>query len=178
MSGRLQENQQIDCSEKQVIHQIYEKMAKPAAWKAFTIVRRHDVANEIVQEVFIKLWQSGGKFPHEKAVYAWIYKACHRAGIDYVRSATYRREKYVDTYEEDLKDSTRNQQETLMDRQLLEKILQDVSEEDAEIFIYAVVDRMTQNEIAELTGKSRRTVQRIMVRVEAVFKEVRRKHDN
>lgn len=178
MSGRLQENEQIDCSDKKVIHRLYEKMSKPAAWKAFTIVRRHDIANEIVQDVFIKLWQAGGKFPHEKAVYAWIYKACHRAGIDHVRSAAHRRESYVETYEEDLKDSGRNQQETLIDRQLVEKFLQTVSEEDAEIFVYAIVDRMTQNEIAELTGKSRRTIQRTMVRVEETFKEVRKNNDN
>lgn len=178
MSARLQDKDEIDCSDKQVIHRLYEKMAKPAAWKAFTIVRRHDIANEIVQEVFIRLWQAGGKFPHEKAVYAWIYKACHRAGIDHVRSATHRRENYVETYEEDLKDGARSQADSLMDRQLVESFLQDVSEEDAEIFVYAVVDRMTQIEIAELTGKSRRTVQRIMARVEETFKEARKKHDN
>jgi RNA polymerase sigma factor (sigma-70 family) len=177
LSGQ-QLNQQIDCSDKKVIHRLYEKMASPAAWKAFTIVRRHDVANEIVQEVFIKLWQSGGKFPHEKAVYAWIYKACHNAAIDHVRSATHRRENYVESYAEDIQDTGMDQQENLIARELIEKYLKEISAEEAEIFVYAVVDRMTQVEIADLTGKSRRTIQRILARIEETYKEVRKNNDN
>ena len=171
-------DQQLNCSDKKVIHKIYEKMAAPASWKAFTIVRRKDIAHEIVQEVFIRLWQSGGIFPNEKAVYAWIYKACHRAAIDYVRSATFRRESYVETYADDAKEGAKTQEDNLLDREAIIACTKNLSTEEAEIFVYAEVDRLTQVEIAELTGKSRRTIQRISAKIEEIFKQERQKHDN
>ena len=171
-------DQQLNCSDKQVIHKLYEKMAAPASWKAFTIVRRKDIAHEIVQDVFIKLWQSGGIFPNEKAVYAWIYKACHRAAIDHVRSATFRRESYVDTYADEAREGAKTQEDNLLDREAVIECTKNLSAEEAEIFIYAEVDRLTQVEIAELTGKSRRTIQRISAKIEESFKRARKDHDN
>jgi RNA polymerase sigma-70 factor (ECF subfamily) len=171
-------DQQLNCSDKQVIHKLYEKMAAPASWKAFSIVRRKDIAHEIVQDVFIKLWQSGGIFPNEKAVYAWIYKACHRAAIDHVRSATFRRESYVDTYADEAREGAKTQEDNLLDREAVIECTKNLSAEEAEIFIYAEVDRLTQVEIAELTGKSRRTIQRISAKIEESFKRARKDHDN
>ncbi len=171
-------DQLLNCSDKKVIHKIYEKMAAPASWKAFTIVRRKDIANEIVQEVFIRLWQSGGIFPNEKAVYAWIYKACHRAAIDHVRSATFRRESYVDSYADEAKDGAKTQEDSLLDREAIIACTKNLSAEEAEIFVYAEVDKLTQVEIAELTGKSRRTIQRISAKIEETFKQARKQHDN
>ena len=177
MSGQSLD-EQLNCSDKKTIHKLYEKMASPALWKAFTIVRRKDIAHEIVQEVFIRLWQSGGIFPNEKAVYAWIYKACHRAAIDHVRSAAYRRETYVDTYVDEAKEGVKTQEDNLLDREAVIACTKNLSAEEAEIFIYSEVDRLTQVEIAELTGKSRRTIQRISAKIEETFKQVRKQHDN
>src|SRR4029077_9159028 len=82
------------CSDKATIERLYAKMVRAAIAKAASIVRRQDLAAEIAHDTFIKLWQSGGRFPNEKAVYAWIYKTCHRAAIDHLRSAAHRREDY------------------------------------------------------------------------------------
>ena len=131
-----------------------------------------------MQEVFIRLWQSGGVFPSEKAVYAWIYKACHRAAIDHVRSATYRRESYVETYADEAKAGARTQEDNLIDREAIIICTKNLSAEEAEIFVYLEVDRLTQVEIAELTGKSRRTIQRICAKIEETFKQARKQHDN
>ena len=171
-------DQPLNCSDKKVIHKVYEKMAAPASWKAYTIVRRKDIANEIVQEVFIRLWQSGGIFPNEKAIYAWIYKACHRAAIDHVRSATFRRESYVDSYADEAKAGAKTQEDSLLDREAIIACTKNLSAEEAEIFVYAEVDKLTQVEIAELTGKSRRTIQRISAKIEETFKQARKQHDN
>jgi len=171
-------DQKLDCSDKKIIHELYKKMAAPASWKAFTIVRRKDIAHEIVQEVFIRLWQSGGIFPNEKAVYSWIYKACHRAAIDHVRSATYRRESYVESYADDVREGDKSQEDNLLDREMVVAYMKNLTTEEAEVFIYAEVDRLTQVEIAELTGKSRRTIQRMTAKIDETFKQARKQHDN
>src|SRR6187402_105672 len=92
------EQQEVDCSQRETIDRLYKQMVKAAISKVYSVVRRMDIAREIAQDVFIKLWKAGGKFPNDRAVYVWIYKASHRAGIDYVRSAAYRYEQAGEDY--------------------------------------------------------------------------------
>jgi DNA-directed RNA polymerase specialized sigma subunit, sigma24 homolog len=89
----------IDCSNSATVTDLYVRMGPYALRKALTIVRRRDIAEEIVQEVFTKMVVKGGTFPNELAVYKWIYVAAHNACIDYLRSSGYKREKLAETSE-------------------------------------------------------------------------------
>src|SRR5690606_31004004 len=85
----------IDCGDKNVINSLYRKMGRAIMAKAFSIVNRQDVAAEIVQDTFTKLWEKAPQMPEEKAIYVWLYKTCQRQAIDHVRSASVRREHYA-----------------------------------------------------------------------------------
>ncbi len=163
----------IDCSDKRTIERVYAKMVRAATAKAASIVRRPDLAAEIAHDSFIKLWQGGGKFPSEKAVYAWIYKTCHRAAIDHLRSAAYRREDYG-TEDFDQVPQRGPAPDGVMTRQLVEKCIGLLTAQEAEAFLYLTLDGMTQVEVAEVMGLSRRTVQRLAERIDERFAEVRR----
>jgi RNA polymerase sigma-70 factor (ECF subfamily) len=182
---------EVDCADKRTIERLYGAMARAAIAKAYAIVRRQDVAAEIAHDAFIKLWQSGGRFPSDKAVYAWIYKTCHNAAIDHVRSAPYRREtSATPAGDEDGADVNANVTvdvyarhaapdgagpDALMNRELVETYIRTLRPQEAEAFVYQAVDGMTQVEIAAVMGLSRRTVQRLMERVEARLSEIRRR---
>jgi RNA polymerase sigma-70 factor (ECF subfamily) len=163
----------INCAEKSTIEWLYKKLAPAAIAKAASIVRRPDIGAEIAHDTFIKLWQYGGQFPNEKAVYSWIYKTCHHAAIDYLRSAGYRHEDYS---QEDLasfagEPSASNQ---VLSQQLIHQYISLLTPQEAEAFLYAELDGMTQIEIAEIMGLSRRTVQRLLEKVDKRFQEQRR----
>jgi RNA polymerase sigma-70 factor (ECF subfamily) len=177
----------IDCSDKATIERLYAKMSRAAIAKAQSIVRRGDLAAEIAHDAFIKLWQGGGQFPSEKAVYAWIFKTCHRAAIDHLRSAAHKREHYSDDDAETFAapggpasggGSSSGSRDAVMTRQLVTRYLADLTDEEAEAFLYVALDGMTQVEVAEMMGLSRRTVQRIMERVEERFAARRRNDDS
>lgn len=165
----------LDCSDKATIDRLYGKLVRAAIAKAQSVVGRHDVAAEIAHDAFIKLWQKGGQFPNEKAVYVWLYKTCHRAAIDHLRSAAHRRESYnkEDDSALDLAPSAART-DGLINQQLVQKYLERLQPDEAEAFLYVTLDGMTQAEVVDLMGVSRRTVQRLLERAEAKLKEARR----
>jgi RNA polymerase sigma-70 factor (ECF subfamily) len=150
-------------------------MVRAVTAKAASIVRRKDLAAEIAHDTFIKLWQGGGQFPNERAVYVWLYKTCHRAAIDHLRSAAHRREDYKGDDEAIAASAgSTGGGDAVMTRQLIEQSIARLKPEEAEAFLYATLDGMTQEEVAEVMGLSRRTVQRLLARVDERFEEVRR----
>lgn len=164
----------LDCSDKRTIERLYSRLARAATAKAYAVVGRADLAAEIAHDAFIKLWQKGGKFPSEKAVYVWLFKTCHRAAIDHVRSAAHKREDYnkEDTSALDSAPA-RSSNDALMNQELVKRYLSVLTPEEAEAFLYVTLDGMTQAEVVEVMGVSRRTVQRLLERAEAKFREAR-----
>ncbi len=164
----------LNCSDKATIDRLYGKLARAAIAKAQAVVGRHDVATEIAHDAFIKLWQKGGQFPNEKAVYVWLYKTCHRAAIDHLRSAAHRRESYNkgDDSAFDMAPAPSKGDE-LMNQQTIRKYMLQLQPDEAEAFLYVTLDGMTQAEVVDMMGVSRRTVQRLLERAEAKFREAR-----
>ena len=158
MMAASTENQVIDCSDQDVIQKIYKQMAKYAIHKVRSMIGREDIAAEIVQEVFLKLWQKKPKFPHEKAVYAWIYTASNRKAIDHLRSASNKSEQFplelaqnqIQLHDRDL----------ILEKDLIQTCLKKLSQRESEIFTYIVFDDMPYDEIASILDISSKTVQR------------------
>lgn len=171
-------NAPLDCSDRATIERLYAKMVRAAASKAGSIVRRTDIAAEIAHDTFIKLWQHGGTFPNERAVYVWIYKTAHRAAIDHLRSAAHRREDYKgdEAALEGPGTAPPRFRDVVMTRELVTRYIGRLAPEEAEVFLYLALDGMSQIEVADVMGLSRRTVQRLVAKVELRFAELRR-HD-
>lgn len=160
----------VDCSDQDAVQRLYKATGRAALSKAEHVVGRFDVAQEIVQEVFLKLWRDKLRFPTEKQAYYWVYKACHNAGIDHLRSAAARLEMgapggpgQLDLDElagaVDLADQS-------LKRQLVTRALAHLDEREAQILGFWILDGMTHDEIADLLGISRKTVGRVIVRLE------------
>jgi RNA polymerase sigma-70 factor, ECF subfamily len=158
-------SKEADCRDRAVVAELYKRTGKAALSKIMHVVGRKDVAEEILQDVFLRLWKAGITFPDERAAYSWIYKACHNSGIDYLRSAYNRRsvspsEGFFDRLEDakDLGSQTAN-------RQIVTRYLNRLSDREAYILGYRVLDGMSQLEVAELLGIARKTVSRTEAKI-------------
>lgn len=163
---------EIDCSQRETIDRLYLKMGRAAIAKTLHVVGRVDVAAEIVQEVFIRLWRGGGKFPNEKAVYAWLFTSCHRAGIDHLRSAGRRHERELDDGGEAYVKDEISVGDLVLTRDLIRQGLAELSDSDAAIVLHVAFDQMKQTEVADLLGISRKTVERAMTKAMGVFQRL------
>lgn len=178
--GAGEDSAPFDCSKEAVIRVLYERMGRAAMSKTIRIVGRAEVACELVHDVFLRLWQSKIAFPTERAVYAWIFRACHNAAINHVRAAPVRRESArgdeIDQSDED--DPAGAAPACPVSQRFIRQALEVLSATEADAFVHKVLDGMTQEEIAEHLQCSRKTVQRLLASVEAKLDGIRKLHDH
>lgn len=65
----------------------FEKHVRALLLFAYHLVKDEFVAEELVQDAFVKLWDSRGRMENEKHLKAFLYQATRNASIDYIRSA-------------------------------------------------------------------------------------------
>jgi len=150
--------------DRDVLNNLYQRLGRPALSKLVRLVGRKTVAEEILQDVFLRLWRADVDFPDEKAAFAWVYRSCHNAGVDYLRSALSKSESHH-AADVDLLPSEFDFAVRVEDRQLILRALETLSERDSQILLYSVVDGMTQEEIAQLLDLSRKTIVRSLASI-------------
>lgn len=150
--------------------------------KTISLVSK-SVAEEIVQDVFAKLWQLKMQFPDLKHAYAWVYKCCTNSAIDHLRNHNNSHAELTDfTQNNSLADhgspSSSLDLETKTQAQQLWKHLVTVFDpEEAAVFVYRTMDGLTQDEVAEVMQVSRRTVNRIQEKIDQKLDKIRRQHN-
>jgi RNA polymerase sigma-70 factor (ECF subfamily) len=165
----------VDCAVAETVQTLYRATGRAAISKVEHLVGRRDVAEEVTQEVYLRLWKQKPCFPSEKQAYTWIYKSCHNAGLDYLRSASARRERAHDAPFFDTLSEAATADRSIQ-RDFVLRMLEGLDEREAAILGYTVIDGMTQDEVASLIGVSRKTVVRAVARLEAKLREIKEVH--
>lgn len=156
-----------DCTRSEVVQGLYRRLGRAVLLKVERVVKRHDVAQEILQETFAKLWQLGPTFQSERAAFAWVYKASHNLAVDHLRAAFTRTDlQSPERFDQSAARGT-GADLALEQRQILARLVARLSEEEANVFLYREVDGMRLEEIATLLEVSTKTVGRILARAEA-----------
>ena len=138
---------------------LYQRLGRPALSKTLYLVGQRNVAEEIVQETFVKLWQKKPVFESLRQAYAWVYRCCTNSAIDHLRS---KGNQTLELEAEQTAESIGLDLEQKTDlKKTWKEILDTLNEKEAELFVYRSVEGMSQDEVAEVMGISRRTVNRI-----------------
>lgn len=85
-------------------------------------LRAREDAEDITQEVFIKLWQHWQKIDHSK-LNAWLMRVAHNAVIDHVRRGKNQAEKIDDYAEPEEQASTRDEAGATIDQEAFKEEL-------------------------------------------------------
>jgi RNA polymerase sigma-70 factor (ECF subfamily) len=117
---------------------------------------RGDEADEVLQEIFLRLLTTKASFRGEAAVTTWLYQVTTRHCLNRLRNARRRRE-LLDEHGAPAWGTpiAPPRQEA---RVFLEQLWSTLDEELVLIGVYAYVDGLSHAAIAELLGVSRRTV--------------------
>lgn len=149
----------LDCSDPKILTELYQKLTPLAVSKTEYITGETSVAQDIVQETFVKMWQQRLVFPSLAAAYSWAYKACHNAAIDYLRSHKYRLTHQRQAILEEPR-LVRSAEDRLLNRSLLLAVIAQLNEREGQILAYQIIDGLSHREIARLLDISEKTVQR------------------
>ena len=134
----------------------------------YGILRNHNDAEDIAQQVFAKIYFSIPNFDFRSSLLTWIYKITVNECYDYLRKKRVRRLVYESDFsEEDAQrmeaaepavDPSAPVDTRLAQRDLVVKLLGKVSEEDRSLMLLKEVEGHSVEELAEMTGLNENTI--------------------
>jgi RNA polymerase sigma-70 factor (ECF subfamily) len=134
----------------------------------YGILRNHNDAEDIAQQVFAKIYFSIGNFDFRSSLLTWIYKITVNECYDYLRKKRVRKLVYESDFSEEdslqmensqtAQDRTVAVDTTLERRDMLLKMLSKVSEEDRMLILLKEVEGHSVEELAEMTGMNENTI--------------------
>jgi RNA polymerase sigma-70 factor (ECF subfamily) len=127
--------------------------------KCARMLRDPAEAQDVAQETFARLWIHRGDIEDTGAITAWLYRTSTRLAVD-----SYRRNRSREPLDDQREQSGRPAAgaDRLHAVRVLERIAGRVPARELEIAILSRLDELTQEEIAEVTGMSSRTVRRLL----------------
>lgn len=127
---------------------LYDQYAGAIFGVIFRIVKSKTLAEDVLQEVIVKIWQSIDTYNAEKGRFlAWMLRIAHNKAIDLVRSAAYKQSQLQtdnETYQPETGIETTN-----VDAIGIKELLGKLAPEYQETFRLAYFEGYTQVEIAE-----------------------------
>jgi RNA polymerase sigma-70 factor (ECF subfamily) len=131
------------------------------------ILRNHNDAEDIAQQVFAKVYFSLANFDFRSSLLTWIYKITVNECYDYLRKKKVRKLVYESDFSEEEAQRIQNSESSsdappvdsqLAQRDLVVKLLEKVSEEDRNLILLKEVEGHSVEELAEMTGMNENTI--------------------
>jgi RNA polymerase sigma-70 factor (ECF subfamily) len=127
---------------------------------ALRIVRRHDLADDVAQETFLRAWQRLSSFDLERPFGPWVCRIAANLAINHVRSPVAREEGLPED-RPDPPDAGQTPLARVLDAEaerVLQGALRDLPAEQRAVLTLRVVEEMSYKEIAEALGVPAGTV--------------------
>jgi len=134
----------------------------------YGILRNHNDAEDIAQQVFSKVYFSIRNFDFRSSLLTWIYKITVNECYDYLRKKRVRKLVYESDFSEE--DATRMEtsdpaidpampaDRRLAQQDLVHKLLEKVSAEDRSLILLKEVEGHSVEELAAMTGLNENTI--------------------
>jgi RNA polymerase sigma-70 factor, ECF subfamily len=134
----------------------------------YGVLRNHNDAEDIAQQVFSKVYFSIRNFDFRSSLLTWIYKITVNECYDYLRKKRVRRLVYESDFSqeesqrmeasESAADPSLPVDTRLAQRDLAVKLLSKVSEEDRSLILLKEVEGHSVEELAQMTGMNENTI--------------------
>lgn len=158
----------IQAGEEPAFQELVDRYQSKIFSIIYGILRNHNDAEDIAQQVFTKVYFSLRNFDFRSSLLTWIYKITVNECYDYLRKKRVRKLVYESDFTEDdtlrmensgvATDPTQPIDEQLTRQDLLVKIMNKVSEEDRSLLMLKEVEGHSVEELAQMTGMNENTV--------------------
>lgn len=132
-----------------IVNQYSEKLY----WKIRGIVLRHEDADDVLQNTFVKAWMKIDDFRGESNIYTWLHRICINESLDFIR-----RKRMLLSSDGDLKVADEIETDEYFDGNKTQKMLQEaiatLPEAQRITFIMRYFEEMPYAEISKQTGTS------------------------
>ena len=128
-----------------------------------SLVRSKANAQDITQNIFMKLWKNRKNLEHIKSMDDYLFILSKNACMDYFRKASRKKEISTDVFDEFLLSrivsSPEKRIDALSDIEELRHVIDSLPSKRRDIFIMSRFDGLSNDEIASILGVSKKTVE-------------------
>lgn len=150
---------------------LYRRYGPALLRKARRMLQNPDDAQDVVQTLFVDLLQQGTV----DADLPYLYRAVTNRCLNLIRDRK-NRVRLLERQQGALRGPVRTtHEERAVGLDLLIKLSQELDADSCELLVYRYLDDMTQDEIAELTGVSRKTIGKRLSRVQTAITRLQEK---
>lgn len=146
----------VDAMTRQEFEDLYRLKGALVLRRCRLMLGTQGAAEEVMQEVFLRVWLNRHTFESSVVPLSWLYRTAVRCCIDYMRK--HKRESLKEVAQVEAIRPSMHPEKQLIDRQLLQRFLQELDPKLLELALLYYVDDLNQEECAAILGWSRRTI--------------------
>lgn len=152
--------EKINKGNKQAFDQLFFKYYNPLVRFAYSFCKNKIIAEESVQQVFIKIWKNDSLQTSNEIIGKLLFTSTHNQVIDEIRKENARK-KYEGNIEEIVVDSIKEKdsEEKLRAKAIIDCAIDTLPEKTKEIFKLAKHEGLSMDEIADYLKISQKTVE-------------------
>jgi RNA polymerase sigma-70 factor (ECF subfamily) len=75
----------VESTRNHAFHILVNKYQKRIYWQVRRIIIDHDDANDVVQNVFIKVWRNLSNFKEASSLYTWLYRIATNESLTFLK---------------------------------------------------------------------------------------------
>lgn len=147
--------------DKQEFEKLFRSSYVSLVRYARTILKDHDTAEEIVQDLFFRLWQDRGNLAIESSLNGYLFRSVHNRSLHFIEH-----QKVVDRHAGEIAASTEQTAEPVTEaiyyselQSKVARVLERLPERCSVIFRMSRFEGLKYNEIAEKLSVSLKTVE-------------------
>ncbi len=177
----IDENQcirSIALGDQDALKELYQHFGDRIFNTILSYLKNEDDASEVLQDVFITVFNTAEKFKFNSSVSTWIYRIAVNKSLDFIRSKNAKKRQGVFTsiYKRDSGEILHDAPDfvhpgvTLENKEnakLLFKAIEALSDNQQTAFILTQVEGLPQNEVAEIMGLTRKSVESLLQRAKS-----------
>ncbi|PRD51932.1 RNA polymerase sigma factor [Sphingobacterium gobiense] len=167
--------QRLTAGDVSAFNRLYERYHKAVHANVLKLVKAPETAKEVLQDVFLALWQNRFKFDGKDSVAGWLFVVSYNKSLKVLRQRLNESVSYVAEYTvEPVDDSDKiaaEEERYLLQMDLLDEAVAILPARKKEVFTLCRYEGRTKEDVAEMLGISPQSVTDYLKQSNAAIKE-------
>jgi RNA polymerase sigma-70 factor, ECF subfamily len=143
----------IGARSEDALRELYRRYGRSAYSLARRIMRSDTDAEDVTQEVFVKIWQKALEYaPARGSVSTWLMTIAHHAAIDALRRRTSRDTVHPEDNELERTPDTRIDVDNTLENVMVTKAMENLTPDERQLIELAYFEGLSHSQLATRTG--------------------------